>query len=129
MSDKSKNRRRRGPGPVTFGAVREIALALPGVEDGTSYGTPALKVRGKLLVRLKEDGESFVLCVGFDLRDILMRTSPETFYITDHYRGYPAVLVRLASVDPDELPGLLEQAWREHAPRKLVAGFDADPKR
>jgi hypothetical protein len=129
MSETPRERRRRGLGPVTFDAVREIALALPGVEDGTSYGTPALKVRGKLLVRLKEDGDSFVLCVGFDLRDILMRTSPETFYITDHYRGYPAVLVRLSSVDPDVLPGLLEQAWREHAPKTLVARFDTGEKR
>jgi hypothetical protein len=42
---------------VTFDDVRRISLAGPGVEDGTSYGTPALKVRKKLLVRLKEDGD------------------------------------------------------------------------
>jgi hypothetical protein len=129
MTETPRKRRRRGLGPVTFDMVREIALALPGVEDGRSYGTPALKVRGKLMVRLKEDGESFVLCVGFDLREILMQSDPETFYITDHYRGYPAVLVRLSSVDPDELPGLLEQSWREHAPKTLVAGYDGGQKR
>jgi hypothetical protein len=103
--------------------VRKAALALPGVEDGTSYGTPALKVRGKLLVRLKEDGECFVLIVDFDTRDILMRADPETFYVTDHYRNYPAVLVRFATLDREQLPGLLEQAWRRVAPRRLVAGF------
>jgi hypothetical protein len=118
-----QNPRRGKTGPVTFAMVREAALALPGVEDGTSYRTPALKVRGKLLVRLKEDGESFVLRVDFDTRDILMRADPETFYITDHYRGYPAVLVRFATLDPDEMPGLLEQAWRQVAPRRLAASF------
>jgi hypothetical protein len=111
--------------PATFQTVRDAARALPGVEDGVSYGTAALKVRGKLLVRLKEDGESFVLKIDFDARDILMRAAPETFYITDHYRGYPAVLVRLATLDPAELPALLEQAWRGVAPKRLAAAFDA----
>ena len=36
---------------MTFDDVRKIALAWPEVEDGTSYGTPALKVRKKLLAR------------------------------------------------------------------------------
>jgi hypothetical protein len=118
---------RRGKArPVDFAVVREAALALPGVEDGTSYGTPALKVRGKLLVRLREDGETFVLIVDFDTRDILMRADPQTFYLTDHYRAYRAVLVRFATLDPDDLPGLLEQAWRQVAPKRLVAGFSAE---
>jgi hypothetical protein len=123
MSPSRKDARRGKAEPVTFEAVRKVGLALPGVEDGTSYGTPALKVRGKLLVRLKEDGESFVLRIDFDLRDILMHAAPETFYITDHYRDYPAMLVRLATLDPEELPNLLEQAWRGVAPKSLVAGF------
>jgi hypothetical protein len=124
MSQPKASRRSTGR-PVTFHRVREVALALPGVEDGTSYGTPALKVRGKLLVRLKEDCETIVLMVDFEVRDMLMKADPGTFYITDHYRGYPAVLVRLASVDPKDLPVLLEQAWRSKAPRQLVASFDA----
>src|SRR5215469_12588382 len=98
MSKPPRRSPRGKTAPVDFAAVREAALRLPGVEDGTSYGTPALKVRGKLLVRLKEDGESFVLIVDFDTRDILMRADPETFYITDHYRGYRAVLVRFATL-------------------------------
>jgi len=123
MSKPAGGGRRGKAGPVDFERVRAAALALPGVEDGTSYGTPALKVRGKLLVRLKEDGESFVLIVDFDTRDILMRADAETFYITDHYRGYPAVLVRFASLDPNDLPGLLEQSWRHVAPKRLAASL------
>jgi hypothetical protein len=106
---------------VTFAAVRKLALALPGVEEGTSYGTPAFKVRGKLLARLREDGETLALRVGFDLRDLLMNADPETFYVTDHYRGYPYVLVRLPLVARTRLRGVLEEAWRQSAPKTLLA--------
>ncbi len=64
--------------------------------------------------------------MDFDTRDILMRADPQTFYITDHYRAYRAVLVRFATLDPDDLPGLLEQAWRQVAPKRLVADFSAE---
>jgi hypothetical protein len=129
MSGSPREPRRHKPvtaGPVDFATVRRLALALPGVEDGISYRTPALRVRGKLLARLKEDGESFVLRVSFDARDILMQADPATFYITDHYRDYPAVLIRFATVDPSQLPGILEQAWQEIAPKRLVASFRGD---
>ncbi len=110
---------------MTFEEVRAIALALPGVEDATSYGTPALKVRGKLLARLKEDGETLVVKVGFDEREMLMEAAPAAFFITDHYRAHPWMLVRLASVEPGTLRRLLVQAWREVAPKMLVQAFDA----
>lgn len=57
---------------ITFDTVRQIALALPEVEDSTSYGTPALKVRRKLIIRLKEDGEKIVVKVDFDEREELI---------------------------------------------------------
>ena len=64
-----------------------LALAWPEVEDGTSYGTPALKVRKKILVRLKEDGDSLVMPgVPMDERDMLVESRPKVFYFTDHYR-------------------------------------------
>src|ERR1700674_1278302 len=88
--------------PPTFDTVRELALALPNVEDGTSYGTPALKVKKKLMVRLREDGD-VVFVLGFDKRDMLMAARPEAFYTTDHYRDYPSVLVRLDRVTTGEL--------------------------
>jgi len=112
--------------PLTFDDVRKLALALPEVEEGSSYGTPAFRVRKKFLSRLKEDGETLVVRIDFDERDILMAANPETFYITDHYRGYPAMLVRLATVDPDDLRELLEQAWRRVAPKRLIAALDQD---
>ena len=111
---------------VSWAAVRRLALALPGVEETTSYGTAAFKVRGKFLTRLKEDGESLVLKVGsIDERDFLLKANPAVFFITEHYRDYPALLVRLAAARPALLAQLLEESWRRAAPRKLVAAFDA----
>gem|GEM_PF-1294027 len=100
---------------VTYDTVRELALKLPNVEESTSYGTPALKVRGKLFVRLKEDGETIVLRSDSFDREHLLSSAPETFYITDHYKDYPWVLVRLAKVDAAQLAVLLEDAWRRVA--------------
>lgn len=101
---------RSAAAPPTFDTVRELALALPNVEDGTSYGTPALKVKKKLMVRLREDGD-VVFVLGFDKRDMLMAARPEAFYTTDHYRDYPSVLVRLDKVTTGELRDCVQWAW------------------
>ncbi len=97
---------------ITYDMVRQMALALPNVEDGMSYGAPALKVKGQLLVRLREDLDSIVLKTTFDRREELMAAEPETYYITDHYREYEWVLVRLAKAQPDALRELLQIAYR-----------------
>lgn len=97
---------------ITYDTVRQVALALPNVEEGASYGTPALKVKGQLIVRLREDLDSIVLKMPFDRRDELMAADPETYYITDHYREYEWVLVRLAKVHEDALRDLLQIAYR-----------------
>jgi hypothetical protein len=110
---------------VTYDTVRELARQLPGVEEGTSYGTAALKVQGKLLVRLKEDGDTIVLRTDFIEREDLLRTAPKTFFLTDHYRDYPSVLVRLPHVGRGQLAELLEDAWRRLASKKLIASYEA----
>jgi hypothetical protein len=108
---------------VSLRTVRRLALALPGVEEGPCYGTPGFRVRGKFLARLREDGATLVVKCGDDERDFRMQADPGTFFITDHYRGYPAVLIRLASVRPADLRDVLEQAWRRSAPKRLVAEY------
>jgi hypothetical protein len=97
---------------VTFDDVKQIALAWPEVEDGTSYGTPALKVRKKLLVRLREDGDSLVMPgVPRDERDMLVESAPKVFYFTDHYRDYPMVLIRLSKAKRATVEPLLRRQW------------------
>ena len=110
---------------VTFANVCKLALALPGVEEGRSYSTPAFRVRGKLLARIKEDGSTLVVRTDFDTREALMAADPETFFITHHYRGYPAMLVRLSKVHPEDLRKLLEAAWRRAASSRLLAAYEA----
>src|ERR1044071_811478 len=91
---------------VTFDDVRDIAKTLSGAEESTSYGTPAFKVKGKLFARFHQGGEALVVGVDFDQREEMMNTSPDKFYITDHYLNYPWVLVRMSGVTPDELRDL-----------------------
>ncbi|MCY1077123.1 MmcQ/YjbR family DNA-binding protein [Archangium lansingense] len=111
---------------MSFETVRQLALELPGIEEGTSYGTPAFKVRGKLVARLREDGETLVVKIDFSDRDLLMQADPDTFFVTDHYVGYPMMLVRLSSVRREQLRILLEDAWRGEAPKRLVSAHDAE---
>jgi len=101
---------------INFDSVRKIGLALPGVEESTAYGSPALKVRGKLLAcvpthRSAEPG-SLAVRVGFDDRAELLAAAPDVYYVTDHYLNYTSVLVRLSHVTPDVLRDLLGMAHK-----------------
>lgn len=116
---KSKPKRASRASGATFDTVREIAQTLPGAEESTSYGTPAFKVKGKLFARQHQDGESLVIGVDFDEREEMMSTSPEKFYLTDHYLNYPWLLVRMANVNIDELRDLLTGAWRRVSGKKF----------
>ncbi len=97
---------------VTFDDVRRMALALEKVEESTSYGTAAFKVRGALIARLHQEGDALVVRADFEQRAELMAADPETYFITDHYLNYEWVLVRLARVHSDALRDLLRMAWR-----------------
>lgn len=111
---------------MTYDDVRKIALAWPEVEDGTSYGTSALTVRKKMLVRLKEDGDSLVMPgVPQDEREMLCESQPKIFYFTDHYRDYPMVLIRLSKAKRATVEPLLRRRWRELASKKAVREYDA----
>ena len=106
---------------VTFETVRKMALALDHTEEGTSYGTPAFKVRGALFARLRPDLDALVVHMPIDDRQELIAADPETYFITDHYLNYPWILVRLSRVDPDAMQDLLKMAWRLAAARKVKA--------
>jgi hypothetical protein len=121
--------------PIDFDIVRRIGLALPGVEEGTAYGSPALKVRGKILAaipthRSAEPG-SLMVRVDSDDRAELLAAAPDVYYVTDHYLDYDAVLVRLSRVNPDVLRDLLrmshksvtgQKAPRTSSPRRRKLG-------
>jgi len=110
----------------TWADVVTIGSRFPGVEESTSYGTPALKARGKMMCRLRTDPDALVVRV-LDVgdREALLRGDPDVYFTTPHYDGYPYVLVRLESVEMDQLVELIEDAWRIRAPKRLISEFDA----
>jgi hypothetical protein len=103
-------------GTINFDTVRKFGLALPGVEESTAYGMPALKINGKLLACLPANPSaepgSLMVRVDFDDRAELLAGDPDVYYLTDHYAGYAAVLVRLSRVSADVLRDLLGMAHK-----------------
>ena len=104
------------PKQMTFEMVRKIGLALPDVEESTTFGATSLKARGKLLTcpALNKSAESgsIMVRVGFDQRQALLEDAPDIYYVTDHYASYPAVLVRLSRIDVAAMQGLLRMSWQ-----------------
>lgn len=107
--------------PIDFATVRELARGLPGVEEGTAYGSPALKVGGRMFacIAIHRSAEPHSLAIRMDVsdRDELIEADPATYYLTEHYVDYPVVLVRLAKVQPDALRDLLRMGWRFESAR------------
>jgi hypothetical protein len=98
---------------AAFRRVNKIAasMGLEGLEQGTSYGTPALKAGGKLLVRVK-DAETLVFMCPHDEKAMLMQADPAVFFETPHYTGYPAVLLHLRAASDKTIAARIEAAYR-----------------
>jgi hypothetical protein len=101
---------------IDFDTARRIALGLSDVEESTAYGSPALKVRGKLLaciaIHKSAEPDSLAVRIGFDRRAELLAAAPDIYYLTDHYANYPVVLVRLSRIHRGALRDLLGMGWR-----------------
>ena len=99
---------------VGFDLVAEVARVIPGVEEVASPRGRGLSLRGKLLacqaVHESAEPNSLMVRIGSDEREVLLATEPDTYYLTDHYRGYPAILVRLSKIRRKALGELLEIA-------------------
>jgi hypothetical protein len=99
---------------LSFETVRQIGLELPGVEESTAYGMPALKIDGKLLAAIPANRSvepySLVVRMSFEDREELLAADPKVYYLTEHYVGYDAVLVRLSCVTSEVLKDLLRTA-------------------
>ena len=101
-------------GKVDFDTVLDLGAALPGVKASSSARGIALKLKGHLVactaIHPSAEPNSLMVCIDFDPRDALLAKQPDTYYMTDHYRSYATVLVRLAKIGRPELRKLLEQA-------------------
>ena len=99
-----------------FTLVEKVGRTLPEVEVTTMWGKPALKVRGRMFVCIAShpsaEPDTLVVMMDFAARDALVEDAPETYYLKEHYVGYPCVLVRLGRVQPDALRDLVIGAHR-----------------
>lgn len=102
---------------ATWKTVQKLASKLPETEEGTSYGTPAFKVKGRFMLRLREDDGS--MAVYTDDKEGLLADDRGIFHTTPHYDGYPMILVRLSKISEKELREIITDAWRMRAPAKV----------
>src|SRR5881296_162623 len=103
-------RRLRG---VRLIEARRLLLGLPDVEEGRSYGMPSFLLQGRFLARFRDDDTVLVLQLAtISEREVLMELDPRAFFFTEHYRNYPAVLVRLAEVALSLLTDVVTESWR-----------------
>ncbi len=112
---------------VSRAQVKEIALSFPGAAETTSYGRPSFHVGRKFFTWVREEEDLLVVGVGsIDERDSLIESDPALFHITDHYRDWPTVLLRLKKASPGLVRAMLEQRFRAIATKKLLAEWEAD---
>jgi hypothetical protein len=101
---------------LNFDTVRELGFRLPGVQESTAFGAPALKVGKQLLTCIptnrSAEPQSLLVRVDFHDRNEMLSADPDLYYVTDHYVGYSAVLVRFSRLTPDKLRDLLLMAHR-----------------
>jgi hypothetical protein len=126
---------------ATWDDVRRLALALPQTSESSSRGVPRWTVRDRGFVwdrPLRRADVEFLgdaaptgPILGASVADLgakeaLLAENPDVYFTTPHFDGYPAVLVRLAEIDPDELRELLRDAWLAQAPKRLAQNYLAD---
>lgn len=106
--------------------VVAFAMSLPDVEMASFYGTPAPKLNGKAIVGPGREAGSFYLPSTHDEKAILIETDPETFWETDHYRGWPGLLVRYGR-DRERVEMLIRRSWWDRAKKPQRAAFGERP--
>lgn len=104
---------------LTLDRLCEIALELPGTESGTSFGAPVVKVGKKAMFYWNPKWNAPVFKMDFAERDFLLDIDPETFFTTDHHRGYPCILAHPDKVDEGWIRENLKRVWWKQAPKKL----------
>jgi hypothetical protein len=109
---------RKTPAGLPVADARRLLLALENVVEGTSYGMPSFLLNGRFLARFRDDDTVLVLRIAsIDDRDVVMQLQPDAFFFTDHYRDYPAVLIRLAKVPRPLFRDVVTQAWQHVSTR------------
>lgn len=98
--------------------IVDFASDLPGAQRSTHYGGPAVKANGRAIIAPGRESGSFCLLIDRDTVEILKETDPGTYWQTPHYEGWPAVLVRYDSADPERVLAMIERAHEQALSRK-----------
>ena len=110
---------------LTWDDVVALARELPEIEESTSYGRPALKVRGKFVAAMRTGPDAVVLRCDLDEKPLLLEARPDILFETPHYHGWGYVLLRLeASID--EAREFLTDSWLLAAPKKLAESISLE---
>ena len=104
-----------------------FAMALPGAEESTSYGRPTVRIRGKPIVYPTREPESFAIASSLDEKQILIETDPATFWDSDHFSGWPAVLVRYGSAEGERIETVIRRAWWDRLSKARQREFGERP--
>ena len=110
---------------VTAEELRRTALSLPEAQERETWGHPTFRVRDKLFAALSDDGLLASVKATRQEQAALIAADPDTFGVPAYVGRHGWVSVQLATADPEELRELLAEAWRQTAPKRLVAAFDA----
>lgn len=111
---------------ITIDDIRTVAMSLPGASEKPSYGgRPSWRAGSKMFCWVREDPEALVLWVpSVEDAAMLIQTSPDHLFTTDHYDGHAMVLARLETIGLDEATELITESWRLRASKAAVKRFD-----
>jgi hypothetical protein len=110
---------------ITAAEFRRVALSLPEAEERETWGHPTFRVRDKMFATLSDDGRQASAKATKQEQQALVAADPDTFGLPAYVGRHGWVSIQLATVDPEELGELLAEAWRQTAPKRLVAAYDA----
>ncbi|MGH7613979.1 MAG: MmcQ/YjbR family DNA-binding protein [Gemmatimonadales bacterium] len=121
----SKNHQPHG---VRVADARRLLLGLPNIVEGRSYGMPSFLLDGRFFARFRDDDTVLVLQLGtIAEREVLMELDSRAFFFTEHYRNYPAVLIRLAEVPQSLLADVVAEAWQQVATMRAARSRPKSP--
>ena len=97
--------------PLTWEKIVDYALSLQGTEAATHFGKPTVKANGRALISPGREAGSFVLHIDPATKLLLLETDPSTYWQTPHYEGWPSLLVRYDSADPERVLAMVEKSY------------------
>jgi hypothetical protein len=110
---------------ITAEELRRVVLSLPEAEERETWGHPTFRVRDRMFAAMSDDGQEATVKATRQEQAALVSTAPETFGIPAYVGRHGWVSIQLATVDPAELRELIVEAWRQTAPKRLVAAYDS----